>query len=370
VGEEDPSLLNTVHVREQLIEEGFQFTPDGLNFKTNDLKAVFLVGPKTGHKFHPDSKQQSDQFIQANLSHKNTEPNHLRFVTYTTRYNECYWVKVGALIKHYERADVDAQRSADGRRLEITTRNVAQLILPGRVLGKSLQVDGKTISIPPTARKASAELTLDRQQNAWTVRSASRVAADAKSLRKIHGLQGPIDDAFADSFLCVRPTGEPRQKLAHDYAEATLDTFNREFSKWMRADARVKDDTKVTPADIANHHLILFGDPGSNKILGQIINRLPIQWTDKQITVGSKTYPAADHTLVMIYPNPLNPRRYVVLNSGHTFHEREFRGTNALLFPRMGDYAVLRLAKDKSALEPAIEEAGLFGDHWELTKEP
>ena len=370
VGEEDPSIRSTTYIREQLVKEGFQFTPDGLNFKTKDLKAVFLVGPKIGHKFHPDSKQESDQFIQANLAHKNTEPSRIRFVTYTTRYNECYWIKVGALTKHYERADVDAQRSSDGHRLEITTHNVAQLILPARVLGRSLRVDGKTVVIPPTARKPSAELTLDKQQDAWTVRSATRAPADAKSLRKIHGLQGPIDDAFADSFLCVRPTGQPQQKLVHEYAQATLDTFNREFSKWMRADVRVKDDTKVTPADIANHNLVLFGDPGSNKILGQIIDRLPIQWTEKQITVGAKAYTAADHTLVMIYPNPLNPSRYVVINSGHTFHEREFRGTNALLFPRLGDYAILRLAKDKDAAESTVEEAGLFGDHWELTAKP
>ena len=35
---------------------------------------------------------------------------------------------------------------------------------------------------------------------------------------------------------------------------------------------------------------------------------------------------------------------YVVLNSGHTFHEDAFRGTNALLYPRLGDYALLQLA--------------------------
>ena len=38
----------------------------------------------------------------------------------------------------------------------------------------------------------------------------------------------------------------------------------------------------------------------------------------------------------MIVPNPLNPDRYVVFNSGHTFHEEEFKGTNALLYPIWG----------------------------------
>ena len=44
---------------------------------------------------------------------------------------------------------------------------------------------------------------------------------------------------------------------------------------------------------------------------------------------------------MLIYPNPLNANRYVVLNSGHTFHAADYRGTNALLYPRLGDYAVL-----------------------------
>jgi hypothetical protein len=52
--------------------------------------------------------------------------------------------------------------------------------------------------------------------------------------------------------------------------------------------------------------------------------------------------------------------RYIVLNSGHTFGEKEFRGTNALLFPRLGDYAVLKR-------DGTVVLAGLFGENWELT---
>ena len=155
-------------------------------------------------------------------------------------------------------------------------------------------------------------------------------------MRKTHGLQGPIDDAFLESFLCVRPTGTPHHKLAHEYAVAAMDGFVKDFGRWMHGDPRIKDDSQVTPADISAHHLVLFGDPRSNKLLAQIVDRLPIRWTDKTIAVGKQTYSATDHALVMIYPNPLNPRRYVVINTGHTFHEPEFRGNNALVYPRPG----------------------------------
>ena len=67
--------------------------------------------------------------------------------------------------------------------------------------------------------------------------------------------------------------------------------------------------------------------------------------------------------------NPLNHRRYLVLNSGHTFHASEYTGTNAQLYPRLGDYALLRLTpteKDALAVETVL--AGLFNDDWRIAK--
>jgi dienelactone hydrolase len=300
-GEEDKALPCTTLMREALMKEGFHFTPDGLNWLTKELRVIFLGGPKTGHKFHPDSKQRSEQFIQSMLPRK--MPSHIRFVTYTTRYNRCFGIEVLALEKHYQRAEVEVR---DG---VLKTHNVA-----------GLRINGKEVRpMPP-------------------------------GLRKVHGLQGPIDDAFMESFLCVQPSGP---------ADARLELFRREFAKWMRGDVRVKADAAVTTEDVANHNLILFGDPSNNRLIAQITGKLPIRWTKNTIVVGKQTFNAAEHTLVMIYPNPLNPRRYVVLNSGHTFGEKEFRGTNALLFPRLGDYAVLKR-------DGTVVLAGLFGENWEL----
>jgi hypothetical protein len=236
-------------------------------------------------------------------------PSHVRFVTYTTRYNRCFGIEVLALEKHYQRAEVEVRRDAHGKVLELKTRNVARLALDGK-----------------------------------------EVRSIASPLRKTHGLQGPIDDAFMESFLCVQPSGP---------ADARLELFRREFAKWMRGDVRVKADTAVTAEDVANHNLILFGDPSSNKLIAQLATRLPIRWTKDSIVVGKQTFSTAEHTLAMIYPNPLNPRRYVVLNSGHTFGEKEFRGTNALLFPRLGDYAVLKR-------DGTVVLAGLFDENWGL----
>ena len=73
---------------------------------------------------------------------------------------------------------------------------------------------------------------------------------------------------------------------------------------------------------------------------------------------------------MLIYPSPLNAERYVVLNTGHTFHARDYEGTNALLYPRLGDYAVLRLTGGaENPLRVEVATAGLFGEDWKIPKE-
>ena len=168
--------------------------------------------------------------------------------------------------------------------------------------------------------------------------------------------------------MCVRGTGTPWHEATEEHAKASLERFRTEWAKYLRGDLPVKDDTDVTAADIAERHLILFGDPGSNRLIEQVLPGLPLKWTKKEITLGGKGYDGAKHVPVLIYPSPLGggAARYVVLNSGHTFHARDFEGTNALLYPRLGDYAVLKLPEPGAAdpLAATVATAGLFDDDW------
>jgi hypothetical protein len=75
-------------------------------------------------------------------------------------------------------------------------------------------------------------------------------------------------------------------------------------------------------------------------------------------------YSAIDHVPALIVPNPFEggEKRYVVLNSGHTFRESELAKLNYLLFPRWGDWAVLRI---EAAAEKVVR-AGFFNEQWTL----
>ena len=123
----------------------------------------------------------------------------------------------------------------------------------------------------------------------------------------MHGLQGPIDDAFMDSFVFVRPTGTAAVGGAR--ASGSSEQADYAISEWVhffRGEPRVKHDTDVTAADIAHNNLALFGDPSSNAVYKRIAGRLPIRWTADGVIVGGETF-SSDHAPVFIFPNPLNP---------------------------------------------------------------
>jgi hypothetical protein len=86
----------------------------------------------------------------------------------------------------------------------------------------------------------------------------------------------------------------------------------------------VKDDTAVTDADIAANNLVLWGDPQSNALLARVLEKLPIKWTQQTLTANGKNHAADSHAPVLIFPNPLNPAKYVVINSSFTYREYDY----------------------------------------------
>lgn len=170
-------------------------------------------------------------------------------------------------------------------------------------------------------------------------------------------------------FVCVRGTGTPWNAAHAAWVDWTLERFRAEFDKELRGIVPVVNDVDLTPELIQSKNLILFGDPGSNSILPKVLPRLPIQWTKDTLIVNGKSYDPAAHGVSLIYPNPLHPRRYVVINSGHTFHTDAFRKSNAWLIPRLGDIAVQRFEKqDAGGYREEVLWADLFDSSWKIPK--
>ena len=73
------------------------------------------------------------------------------------------------------------------------------------------------------------------------------------------------------SFVFVRPSGKPLNKVVGDWVESELGHAVTQWRAVFRGDARVVAETALTDNDIANSNLILWGDPSSNAVLKKLL---------------------------------------------------------------------------------------------------
>jgi hypothetical protein len=334
------------------------------------LKLTHIIGPNTPHRYEPGAKAELNRRIDAIVAKgRNPVPHEIRFTTWTLRYNEMFWARVDGMEQHWARARVNA-RIADPVRIEIDTENVTALTLQmpsgycplDATKIPAIAIDGNEIRGDAVETDRSWTTHLRKENGQWQRVESTK----AEGLVKRHGLQGPIDDAFLDSFVFVTPSGSAWNEKTGAWFKSEQQHAIDHWRKQFRGEARVIQDSAVTDAEIAKHNLVLFGDPQSNQILAKIADKLPITWTKEQIKVSDQTFPADSHVAVLIFPNPLNPDRYVVLNSGFTFREYDYLN-NARQVAKLPDYAIIDLSKPITSRAPGgIATAGFFTDHWVL----
>ena len=335
------------------------------------LELTHIIGPQTAHKIHPDSMAEIERRLATIAARGRVRtPQEVSFATYFLRYDRMHWVKVDRMLEHWKQARVDA-KLVDERAIEVKTTNVAGLTLdfaPGDAVQSqfaptAVTIDGHKVLTSVKAasdRSWKATFARDPKNGEWT-----QVAVYAEQgVVKRHGLSGPIDDAFMDAFLFVTPTGQPFNAKVGGWAKSEMERGAREWRRQFRGDAPTKADAQVKDEDVARNNLILWGDPSSNKLLAKIIAQLPIQWTADKLVVDGKAYSSADHAPILIFPNPLNPQKYVVINSSFTYREYDYLN-NARQVAKLPDWAVVDLKVAPDAVAPgAIPAAGFFDDAW------
>lgn len=359
------------------------------------VRMTHIIGPKTGHSYEANAKKTVAKLVDDATNKGITQqPKKVTLVTHSLKFNSAHWVRIDALEKHWEEARIEAEFDPSSG-FKLKTKNVAAMNLLVPIAGGTrdtraplttvkVALDGQPFegifrapALPGTmftdGRTASPKAGLDLYRantsshfvkvgGTWQKRTELRT-----ELAKMPNLQGPIDDAFMDSFVMVRPTYEPMNAAAGQWAKTELAEALVHWRRYFRGEPRVKDDVAVNADDIKNNNLILWGDPSSNKLLQRIAPMLPIQWNGKEIKVGGKTYDATKHVPAFIFPNPLNPSRYVVINSGFTFPQ--FAGaSNSFQTPKLPDWAILDLSVPLAERVggKGVVAADFFGEKWEV----
>lgn len=319
-------------------------------------EAPHLIGPGMGHRFHPETAAQVQAHLEKAMQQgRSPSADMVTVQTKTLRYPRVHWVEITALQEHWNDSRVDA--SITGGKVSLQTKNVTALSL-GRKLAQGTQVsiDGQVLQVDHDVDR----LGLVKMEGKWAL------GEPAKGLRKKHKLQGPIDDAFLEPFLVVTPDGKSDNELLERWVKFELGHFDKRWRELMRGKLRVKRADEVDEADIAQYHLILWGSPESNSVIKKLADKLPVKWGAKELVLGKKKFDAASHLPVLVYPNPLNEGKYVVINSGHTFREGHDR-TNSLQNPKLPDWAILDLGQLPDNLSAGqVVAADFFDERWRV----
>lgn len=241
-----------------------------------------------------------DQFI------RNPHPIHIKFSTGTYQHNKAYWVQIDAFPPNTT-GKLDAQ-FVDQNQIEIKTSNLLGLTLDlsdhpkfSDRKGVFLTIDG----MPVKAKAENGKISLKKDGKRWV---KGRPNAEAP-FSKRKGEEGPMTAAIMDRHVYVYGTADDPSEEVLQARKATAEKaanwsfYRGEFMGRIMVFPRVLTDKEVRPSDLAEANLILFGDKGTNAVIQQLSDALPIELTDASGELG----------LAYVYPRNGN---YVLINSG------------------------------------------------------
>jgi hypothetical protein len=181
-----------------------------------------------------------------------------------------------------------------------------------------------------------------------------------RGLVKKHGLSGPVLDVFMGGpVLMVYGTQEKREAKASEQlvSDAVLHLFGPgDGAATLHTPFERKADRDVTEEDIAGKHLVLFGTPRQNALVRKMEGKLPVKFGDDGVEVAGKSYTGKDVGVILVYPNPLNQQRYVLLLP------EDYTGGSPMTYP---DFVVCKVVKGPNGPTQQVLGQGSFDAHWQ-----
>ena len=331
-----------------------------------ELKAVghslhHVIGEGMGHKYNQESVDKIWAWLKESWkAGRKKQPQQIQWQTPTLRYPGYDGIRMLGLDEHWKTAFAEMEWDRTAGTIALDLQNVSAFEIragEGNSLGGiQFSVNGLKLTTDDPGFPVEA-IRLGKEGDKWVWGEPNKTA-------KRPGVQGPIDDAFLSPFVVVPPDQPPASPKFARWVQFEFDHFRDRWSALMRGDLLVSASGDLDSGDISDRNLILWGDLQSNRMIAEIADQLPVKWTDGGFTFRGKEWKSDEHVPVAIFPNPLNPSRYVVINSGLTFREGHDK-TNSQQNPKLPDWAVIGLDQDPNEDSPGlIIEAGFFDESW------
>lgn len=289
----------------------------------------------------------------------------LEFVA--VRYEEAVqqWLEIEKFAEYGQPAHVTAVWDKKNKALSLNTENVEILaadlnLLPGVKKGDKLTVSANGAAGTFTA-PSEGKLRLKVSGGAPEAAAISR----DNGLHKKKNLEGPLFDAIDDRVILVYGTSGSKAET-----EKSLKQL-KAFADWGElpdVHFMIRPDKELTPEDIENCNLVLFGDETTNSVIAKVNKRgLPISFKGGEIVTPDGSFPKAGNALKMVYPNPLNPTRLVMINYNEDWDYSEiwfYMGA----FEILPDYFIYQPGGKKTPYEDKVLSAGYFDENWKWRK--
>ncbi|MFO8079840.1 MAG: prolyl oligopeptidase family serine peptidase [Armatimonadota bacterium] len=314
-----------------------------------DIPVRYHEFPGEGHYIYWDTPCYENAWSWTKDFALESSPERITFRCFSLQYNRAYWLTVDRLSRWGTPAMVDARVADNGRELRIECESVAALTID--LSSCPLEADEQFAVIvngePHDPQIADGTMTIE------LAKTADRDWPPAKR----RGLCGPAEDVFNSPFIVVQGTsGSDEQNLR--LAEK-VGTWLDEWDRFADGEPRVCTDTELTPEQEERMNLVLFGTPETNSVLARIADRLPVEIGDHQYTLLGRTFEGEHLGLVLAYPNPDQPDRYVLVYSGQLYgRELDINHKHDML----PDFLIF----DSSRFSVGNTEANVFGGWFDV----
>lgn len=238
-------------------------------------------------------------------------PREVVFHTYTPKQGQAYWVDVRRLAQWGPPARVEAK--VDGGSLNVKADNVADLWLdlPADLAGGGLklQVNGQPAG------------TVAAGPHQVTIVDGRPTPAMPGTPPPHRPRVGPAREVFNGPFLLCYASGGSATQQARN--KAACERFRRIWYGFAEAVIPMHADTELTAAQVADHNLVIFGEPDAATLAGLADPKATVPdgvvMEAGKYTVGGQTYTGDNVGMVLLTPHPLNPEGLLLWWSGQQY---------------------------------------------------
>jgi pimeloyl-ACP methyl ester carboxylesterase len=305
-----------------------------------------------GHDFSINWKEVEEWLLPRE---RTKSPGRVSFRTKDIRFNRAYWLEITE-IEHYGKlARIDAL--IDGQRIEIETKNVANYTI--RLDDTLLDIDQSIRILENNIEIHNGRLSEDG--------CFIRARLDENTVIKRSDLSGPLWDIYSNPCLLIYGTYSKDRPLIRA-SKRCAESFRS--PPWMgRMNFRVITDKEASERDLTENNIVLFGNAETNKILASVTDKLPIRMEAGKVVVRNMKYSGDNIGYVLIYPNPLNQKKYIAVLAGNSAttidcFERIWPRFDAV--PRVADFGVFGIDPSNDSVTWHVKD--IFGTNWDFRR--